>query len=306
MNSPKAPSETPERPIESLARAIQDHSEPDTEREALPGLVLYHRTRSVQPLHAVAKPCLCVIAQGAKEVWINDEHYHYDPAHYLLISMQLPIVSQIAEASPETPYLSVRMDLDPALVASVMVEAGEVTPQNCDSVLGLDTSILERGLFDAILRLVRLIDSPLEARMLSPLIQREIVFRLLMGQQGARLRQISVLGGQSHKIAQAVHRLSTDFDKPIRVEEMARELGMSVSGFHHHFKSVTSMSPIQYQKQIRLQEARRLMLSDGLDAASAGYKVGYENPSHFSREYKRAFGDPPARDVERLRSNAAS
>lgn len=140
--------------------------------------------------------------------------------------------------------------------------------------------------------------------MLAPLIQREIIFRLLIGKQGARLRHVAQLGGQTHRIARAVDRLKTDFDKPLRVEDLAKELGMSVSGFHHHFKSVTAMSPLQFQKQIRLQEARRLMLSDGLDAASAGYKVGYDNPSHFSREYKRAFGEPPMRHIEQLQSKA--
>ena len=154
-------------------------------------------------------------------------------------------------------------------------------------------------------RLVRLLDSPAdEARFLAPLVTREIVYRLLMGAQGDRLRQIAVLGGHSHRIAEAIERLRKDFDQPLRIEDIARELGMSVSGFHHHFRAVTAMSPLQFQKQLRLQEARRLMLGEDLDAASAGYRVGYGDASHFTREYKRLFGAPPMRDVERLREAA--
>ena len=153
-------------------------------------------------------------------------------------------------------------------------------------------------------RLVRLLDSPTEARFLAPLITREIVYRLLTGEQGGRLRHTAVLGGHSHRIARALERLRKEFDQPLRIEDIARELGMSVSGFHHHFRAVTAMSPLQFQKQIRLQEARRLMLGEDLDAASAGYRVGYGDASHFNREYKRLFGAPPVRDVERLREAA--
>lgn len=164
---------------------------------------------------------------------------------------------------------------------------------------------LDSGLLDAVLRLLRLLDSPAEeTRFLRPLVTREIVFRLLAGEQGGRLRQIAVLGGHAYRIAGALERLRKDFDRPLRIEDIARELGMSVSGFHHHFKAVTAMSPLQFQKQMRLQKARRLMLGEELDAASAGYRVGYGDASHFTREYKRLFGAPPVRDVERLRKAA--
>lgn len=168
----------------------------------------------------------------------------------------------------------------------------------------MTVSSLTPDLLDATVRLVRLLDSPVEARILKPLITREIVYRLLAGEQGGRLRHLAVLGGDSQRIAQAVARLREDYDKPLRIEGLAREFGMSASGFHAHFKAVTAMSPLQFQKQIRLQEARRLMLSDDVDAASAGYRVGYDNPSHFCREYKRLFGEPPMRDRERLRDLA--
>jgi AraC-like DNA-binding protein len=182
-----------------------------------------------------------------------------------------------------------------------MVEAGHLAPRSHSAVQAIDVSPLDAGLLDAVVRLVRLLDSPTEARFLAPLVRREIVYRLLRGEQGDRLRHTAVLGGHSHRIARALERLRNEFDQPLRIEEIARELGMSVSGFHHHFRAVTAMSPLQFQKQIRLQEARRLMLGEDLDAASAGYRVGYGDASHFTREYKRLFGAPPARDVERLR-----
>jgi AraC-like DNA-binding protein len=171
-------------------------------------------------------------------------------------------------------------------------------------VRAINVSSLDAGLLDAVVRLVRLLDTPTEAPFLAPLITREIVYRLLMGEQGDRLRHIAVLGGYTPPIARAIERLRKDFDQPFRIEDIARELGMSVSGFHHHFKAVTAMSPLQFQKQMRLQEARRLMLGEHLDAASAGYRVGYDDASHFNREYKSLFGLPPMRDVERLREVA--
>src|ERR671913_254176 len=175
-------------------------------------------------------------------------------------------------------------------------------PGDQAAVRAFDVSPLDTGLLDAVVRLVGLLDSPAEeARFLRPLITREIVFRLLKGEQGGRLRQIAVLGGHSHRIARALERLREDFDRPLRIENVARESGMSVSGFHHHFKAVTAMSPLQFQKQLRLQEARRLMLGEDLDASSAGHRVGYGDVSHFTRDYKRLFGAPPMRDVERLR-----
>ena len=169
----------------------------------------------------------------------------------------------------------------------------------------IDVSPLDAGLLDAVVRLVRLLGSPItEAGFLAPLVKREIVFRLLEGEQGARLRHTAVLGGHSHRIARALERLRKDFDRPLRIEDVAREVGMSVSSFHHHFRAVTAMSPLQFQKQLRLQEARRLLLGEDLDVAGAGYRVGYGDASHFTREYKRLFGAPPMRDVERLREAA--
>jgi len=283
---------------ERIARAIPQ----DGTTELLNGLHFNRISSPAKPCHAVSVPAFCVIAQGSKELFLGDDRYQYDPMNYLLATIELPIVSQILEASSAQPYLSLRLDLDPTLVSSVIVEAGYPSSQKSAVVKAIDVSPLDANLLDAVVRLVRLLDSPVEAPVLAPLIKREIIYRLLLGEQGERLRQIAVLGGYTHHIARAIDRLRQDFNQPIRIETIARELGMSVSGFHHHFKSVTAMSPLQFQKQLRLQEARRLMLGENLDATSAAYRVGYDDASHFNREYKRLFGEPPMRDVERLRA----
>jgi AraC-like DNA-binding protein len=283
--------------VERITRAVHE----DGKVEPLRGLHLHRSSSPKEPVHSVSDPAFCVIAQGSKEVFLGNERYQYDPAHYLLFTAELPVVSQIIEASPERPYLSLRLDLDPILVGSVMVEAGHPSPQNHAEVRAINASALDTGLQDAVVRLVRLLDTPAEAPFLAPLITREIVYRLLMGEQSGRLRHIAVQGGHTHRIARAIERLRKEFDQSLRIDDIAQELGMSVSGFHHHFKAVTAMSPLQFQKRLRLQEARRLMLGEDLDATSAGYRVGYDDASYFNREYKSLFGLPPMRDVERLR-----
>jgi len=283
--------------VERIARAVRE----DGMVEPLKGLHLHRASSPTEWVHGVSDLSFCVIAQGSKVVLLGDSRYLYDPAHYLLATVELPIVSQVIEASQERPYLSLRLELDPTLVGSVMVEAGHFSPRSHADVRAINVSPLDASLLDAVVRLVRLLDTPAEAPFLAPLITREIVYRLLMGEQGDRLRHIVVLGGHTYRIARAIERLSEELDQPLRIDDIAGELGMSVSSFHHHFKAVTAMSPLQFQKQMRLQEARRLMLGEGLDAASAGYRVGYNDASHFNREYKRLFGLSPLRDVERLR-----
>jgi AraC-like DNA-binding protein len=191
--------------------------------------------------------------------------------------------------------------LDPILIGSIMSESGHSASPNQTEVKALSASTLDADLLDAVVRLVRLIDNPAEAQVLAPLVKREIFYRLLIGNLGAQLRHIAVFSGYTPPIARAIERLRKDFDQPLRIDSIASELGMSVSGFHHHFKAITAMSPLQFQKRLRLQEARRLMLGDGLDAVSAASRVGYHNAAHFNREYKSLFGLPPMRDVEQLR-----
>jgi AraC-like DNA-binding protein len=255
-------------------------------------------------LHTKYDPVFCVIAQGSKAVFLGDERYVYDPARYLLVTAELPLVAHVLEASRQRPYLSLVLQLDPALVGSVMAEiAPPALPKPAD-VRAITVSTLDAGLLDAVVRLVRLLEAPAEAPFLAPLITREIVFRLWRGEQGGRLRYAATRSAHSAPIARAIERLQKDFDQPLRIDNVARELGMSASGFHHRFKAVTAMSPLQFQKRLRLHEARRLMLGEGLDAANTAYRVGYNDASQFNREYKRLFGVPPRRDVERLREAA--
>ena len=279
--------------VELLSRAIST----DGTVTPLAGVLFRRHSAPTELGHGVSQPSFCVIAQGSKDILLGESDYRYDPAHYLITSTALPVATRIAEATPERPFLGFVLRLDPALVGSVMVEAGHAAPRVTEAVRAINVSLLDAGLLDAVVRLVRLVDAPTEASFLAPHIIREIVYRLLLGKQGARLGQITSLGGTTHRIAAAVERLRRDFDKPLRIEDIARDLGMSASGFYQHFKAVTAMSPLQFQKQLRLQEARRLMLTEDVDAASAGRSVGYDDASHFNREYKRLFGAPPLRHI---------
>jgi AraC-like DNA-binding protein len=285
---------------ERIARAIRY----DGAAEPIEGVRLYRTSSPTEQGHGASYPSFCVIAQGSKDVLLGNHRYRYNPAEYLIASAALPIATRVIEASPEHPYLGIVVKLDPALVGSVLVETGYLALRRHSSVTAIDVSPLDEGLMDVMVRLVKLLDSPTDAPFLAPLAKRELVYRLLRGAQGTRLHHIAAIGSGSDPIAAAIERLRSDFNQPLRIEEIARELGMSVSGFHHQFKAVTAMSPLQFQKQLRLQEARRLMLGDGLDAASAGYRVGYSDASHFTRDYKRLFGAPPMHDVERLRGAA--
>lgn len=282
-------------------RAYPADASEDGSAEPLEGLLLSRASAPTELAHSVFFPAFCVIAQGRKEILLGENRYWYEPAQYLIATAELPIASRITEASPERPYLNVILKLDSHLVSSVMAEASHGASHSQSLLTAIDVSPLDAGLLNAVLRLITLLDSPSDARFLAPMVTREIVYRLLKGAQRDRLAHIAALGSNTKRITEAITRLREDFNQPLRIEEFARELGMSVSGFHHHFKTLTAMSPLQFQKQLRLQEARRLMLGEGLDAASAGYRVGYDDASYFNREYKKLFGAPPLRDVERLR-----
>ena len=284
-----------------LVRHIAEMLPEDGELEPVEGLLLKRCSEPSELVHSVYQPSFNVVAQGKKEVGLGRELYIYDPERYLITSADLPVTSQVVEASSDRPYLSLRLVLDPYLVGAVLVEAGLSAPRSRADVKAIDAGCLDVDLLEAVVRFVRLLGTPQHARVLGPAIVHEIVYRLLIGDQGARLRHIALLDGGAHRITQAISWLRRDFDRPLRIESVAREVGMSPSGFHHHFKTVTSMSPLQFQKRLRLQEARRLLLSENLDAASAGYRVGYDDASHFNREYKRLFGAPPLQDAERLR-----
>jgi AraC-like DNA-binding protein len=286
--------------VERIARAIRA----DGTVQPLPGLHLYRHSFPLERVYSVVEPSLCVVAQGSKEFLVGESRYRYDPFHYLLVTVDLPSVGQVLEASKERPFLSLRLELAPALVGAVLVEAGLASLPDRADVGAVSASPVDGHLLDAMVRVARLLDAPDEARVLLPLLTREIIYRLLVGEQGARLRHLAILRGYTPDIARAIERLRHDFDQPLHIEDLARELGMSVSGLRHHFKAVTALSPLQFQKRLRLLEARRLMLGEDFDAASAAYRVGYRDASHFNREYKSLFGAPPMRDVQRLRDEA--
>ena len=260
---------------DELAERIARHVAEDGTVEVAPGLFLVRYSLPTGPLYAVSEPSFCIIVQGSKELLLGNERYRYDASHYLLVSAGLPVVGHILEASKERPYLAVRLVLDPAIVTAVLMETGLLASRTDAAVKAVAVSRLEANLLDSVVRLVRLVDSARDYAALAPLAAREIVYRLSLGEQGGRLRQIAVIGGRAHRIAKAIELVRKDYDKPLRIAGLARQLGMSISGLHHHFKAVTTMSPLQFQKRLRLQEARRLLLAGDVDAATAGYRVGY-------------------------------
>ena len=287
---------------QELAELIRRHAgEPQGTVSAIDDLYLVRYTENIRAMPTLALPALCILAQGSKSLFLGDEQYAYDPLHYMVVSVTLPISAAKLDASPENPSLGLRLDLDPAEISQLIAESGPMLVPSLPSGRGLYVEKTDAALLDALLRLIRLLDSPRDIAMLAPLIRREILYRLLRGPQGYRLYEIALANSQTHRVCQAITWLNQNFQQPLRIEDLAREVNLSTSTLHHRFKAVTSMSPLQYQKQLRLQEARRLMLAEGLDASAAGYRVGYESPSQFSREYSRLFGAPPLRDLARLR-----
>jgi len=286
-----------------LAAMIDRITVTDGAREtAIPRLTLARASHMQHPVHAIHEPAFCVLAQGSKRVLLGDEVYIYDSSQYLVVSQNLPVSGQVIDASPEAPYLGLRLSFDVKDIAALALDLqlGETLPVRA-SQRGIFTGELSTTLLDPVLRLVRLLDSPEDVPALAPLVTREILYRLLKSADGWRLAQMAVVDSHSQRIAQAISVLSMRFQEPLRVEDLADEVHMSVSSLHQHFKAVTAMSPLQFQKQLRLQESRRIMISEHVDAATAGHRVGYESQSQFNREYSRFFGLPPARDVKRLR-----
>jgi AraC-like DNA-binding protein len=246
-------------------------------------------------------PMLAIVVQGQKAVLLGEETYRYGAAQYLAISVDLPLSGYIIEATPAQPYLGFKLDLDTHELCDMLAQTS-VASQKDTSVRGFFVSTAAAPLLDCALRLTRLLDTPQDIPILAPIIIREIYYRLLCSEQSEAVRQIATSGSHMQRIAQSIELIKTELTRSIRVEELAIRASMSPSSFHHHFKAVTSMSPVQYQKQLRLLEARRLMLAENSTAIAAAERVGYESPSHFSREYARMFGAPPVRDIDRLRS----
>lgn len=284
-----------------LVQVIERFVNQDGTYETLiPGLHFIRCSEASEPVYSVYEPSLCVIAQGSKVVMLGKESYRYDASSYLTASVQLPITGQVLEAMPETPYLSLQLQLDMNLILEIIENIDTVETPKRECGHGLFINQLSDNLHDALLRLVRLLETPEDIPVLAPYVIREIVYRVLQNEQGSALRQFALIGSHAQRIAKVIQRMNRDFAMPLRINELAEEASMSASSFYHYFKEVTSMSPIQYQKRLRLQEARRRLYSTAIDVAEAAFQVGYESPSHFSREYSRMFGYPPVKDIKRL------
>ncbi|HBC3856819.1 AraC family transcriptional regulator [Vibrio parahaemolyticus] len=267
------------------------------------GLRFSRWTAPTPPTSYTHNPSICLIAQGRKRVLLGEESFIYDANHFLISSVDLPIIANIIEASEEQPYLGLIMELDLTEISQLIVDSELAFTQSKEAQKGIAVGELSESLLDAFVRLAELLDEGQNIKILAPIIKREIFYRLLMSEQGTRLHQIVTAGSHSHQIAKAIDWLKNNFVKPLSVGDLASYTGMSKSSFYTHFRSMTSMTPLQFQKKLRLSEARRLMLTENLDAMAATFKVGYESPSQFSREYSRLFGAPPSKDIKSLREN---
>jgi len=271
----------------------------------IPGLTLHRRTAPTAPCPATYEPSVTVIAQGRKRVELGPNIFIYDASRFLLTSVDLPVISRVIEASEQTPCLVLSLKLELPVVRELLSrEEIQVAEAPSDSP-AMATGATTVEFLSACCRLVDLLQSPQDIPFLSRQIQREIIYRILRSAEGSRLRAIATQGEQSHRTAKAIAWIKTNYAKPLRVEDLAEIAGVGVSTLHHHFRVLTAMSPLQYQKQLRLQAARGRMLMDGMDAASAAFEVGYESASQFNREYSRFFGQPPMRDIRTLRSPSA-
>ena len=282
---------------EDIAAMIARHAPRNGDHVTpIEGLSLHRQSAPTEKLFHAARPSVAIIAQGGKQVTLGSDSFHYSRMQYLLTSVDLPVQVRVVEASKEAPHLCVVLGIDIADVAA-LVDAGQ-GPGAIPVTRGISVSDVSPDLLDAMTRMLRLLDQPADIAVLAPLIRRELTFRLLNGPVGARLRHMALASSQSHQVGQAIDWIKHNYAAPLRIEQLAGLANMSMSSLHHHFKAITAMTPMQYQKLLRLQEARRLMLVEKIDAGTAGYRVGYASESQFSREYSRQFGNAPMRDVK--------
>jgi len=295
-----------ERQQELSARVARLTPFDGTHQSLWPSLALNRGSAPTVCMPTVYQPCLAVVVQGRKRALLNDEVFHYDALNYLVVSVTLPAMGQVLEASPEHPFLSLRLSLDLEEIARLVLELGDRGPSPISGDRGLFVARLDEPLLDAVLRMVKLLDTPEDIDVLAPVVQREIYYRVLRGELGSRLVQLARSEGGNRRIVRAIEWLKQHYAAPLRIEELADAVHMSSSALHHGFKSVTALSPLQYQKQLRLHEARRLMFAGGMECAAAGHRVGYESASQFTREYRRLFGSPPRTEIARLRETGLS
>jgi len=272
---------------------------------AFPSLTLTRGSVPTACMPTVCQPSLGFVVQGRKRSLLNDEVFYYDALNYLVVSVTLPMMGQVIEASEERPFLGLRLDLDLDEIARLLLELGDRGAAPVAADRGLFVARMDEALLDAVLRMVKLLDTPEDIAVLAPTVRREIYYRVLRGELGQRLVDLAEGDGGNHRIVRAIEWLKQHYAAPLRIEELAEAMHMSQSALHHRFKAVTAMSPLQYQKHLRLHEARRMMFIDGIECATAGHLVGYESPSQFSREYRRLFGAPPRVEIARLREAGA-
>jgi len=287
-------------PLSELQSLIARHARPGVAETALTGVRVLISAMPTEAVHHVTEPGLGIVVQGAKNTVVGDRVFEYGEGDFVITSVDLPISSHVVRASAARPYLACRMALDPAAIAALLLEAPG-TDELVTAPCGMGVHKAAPELLEAVVRLLRLLDTPRDAPVLRPLIEREILWRLLCGEQGGRVRQIGLADSRLAQVSHAIRWIRQHFAEAVSIEELARLATMSVSSFHRHFRAVTAMTPIQFQKQIRLQEARSRLLAEADDVAAVGFAVGYDSASQFSREYSRLFGAPPGRDVARLR-----
>lgn len=293
---------TPLRPASPLALNIDSRvSVPGDVATSIPGLSLFRRDQPAPPAVCMIEPSLILVGRGEKRLWVGGEGYRYDPSRFLVTSLDLPANSEVLAASPEQPCVGLVLKLDVGMLAEILSKGGLPAKRQPSMNAGAGIGNLSSALEGALERLLALLDEPEAIPVLAPLVLREIHYRLLHTDQGARLRQITAVDGQGYRIAKAIDWLKVNYSTALRIDELAARVQMSAPTFHHHFRQLTGMSPLQYQKWLRLNEARRLMLMERLDVSRAAFAVGYESPSQFSREYARLYGTAPSRDIAQLR-----
>jgi len=296
-------SEQVDKQSNEIVRIIQRHSTQDgTHQTAIPNLFFSRSSLTSGPNYGTYSTSLCFITQGMKEVLLADERFMYSPADYLISSVDLPASVRVVKASPGAPYLALKMEFTKNDVLDVLREFQMGMDRKKKAKLGMYVNKMEAPLLDALSRFVSLLDTPEDIPVMAPLIRKEIIYRVLQGNHGDILKQLAIEGSSTQQIDTMIKYIMQHYTSTIKIEELAEMANMSVSSFHRIFKEVTSMSPIQYQKQLRLQEARGLLLTEAMDAADVAFRVGYESPSQFSREYARMFGLPPKEDIQRLKT----
>ncbi|MEF3354165.1 AraC family transcriptional regulator [Paenibacillus sp. GYB006] len=275
--------------------------QPGVSKTMIPSLYLIRSDKMLEPAYRVFNPSFCFVTQGLKEIYLAEERLEYGPSNYLITSMDLPVIGQVIKASPEVPYLSLKLEINQNEILEVLKDAKIRSKTKENASRAMFVGQIELSLLDAVLRLVQLLDSPGDIPFLAPIHKKEIIYRLLQGQYGRALAQIAMEGSNTYRIRGAIDQIIQHYDQPLRIEELAEVANMSTSSFHRHFKEITNMSPLQFQKHLRLQEARSLLLMESGDATEVAYRVGYESASQFSREYSRMFGFPPKADIKRLK-----